>query len=99
MFKGNYTQYQNQYEQEQLEQQRQYEQYISENKDCPKPVKLNEIKRNKWHKHHQNKNKSIAPDRLSASKQKARLRRRSKQAKHIEKEWNIWKKLKTTKLS
>ena len=55
VFKGNYTQYQNQYEQEQLEQQRQYEQYISENKDCPKPVKLNEIKRNKWHKHHQNK--------------------------------------------
>ena len=74
MFKGNYTQYQNQYEQEQLEQQRQYEQYISEKQDCPKPVKLNEIKRNKWHKHHQNKNKSIAPDRLSASKQKARLR-------------------------
>ena len=57
VFKGNYTQYQNQYEQEQLEQQRQYEQYISENKDCPKPVKLNEIKRNKWHKHHQNKTK------------------------------------------
>ena len=55
VFKGNYTQYQNQYEQEQLEQQRKYEQYISENKDCPKPVKLNEIKRNKWHKHHQNK--------------------------------------------
>ena len=99
VFKGNYTQYQNQYEQEQLEQQRQYEQYISENKDCPKPVKLNEIKRNKWHKHHQNKTKSIAPDRLSASKQKARLRRSLKTSKHIEKEWNIWKKLKTTKLS
>ncbi|MDM6682989.1 hypothetical protein P7358_14665, partial [Staphylococcus aureus] len=30
VFKGNYTQYQNQYEQEQLEQQRKYEQYISE---------------------------------------------------------------------
>ena len=74
VFKGNYTQYQNQYEQEQLEQQRQYEQYISENKDCPKPVKLNEIKRNKWHKHHQNKKQKYST-RSFASKQKARLRR------------------------
>ena len=36
--KSVYTQYQNQYEQEQLEQQR-HEQYISENKDCPSKAK------------------------------------------------------------
>ena len=76
MFKGNYTQYQNQYEQEQLEQQRQYEQYISEKQRLSQASKA---KRNQAQQMAQasskQKTKSIAPDRLSASKQKARLRR------------------------
>ena len=87
MFKGNYTQYQNQYEQEQLEQQRQYEQYISEKQRLSQASKA---KRNQAQQMAQasskQKNKSIAPDRLSASKQKGTVEKAAqKQAKHIEK--------------
>lgn len=100
VFKGNYTQYQNQYEQEQLEQQRQYEQYISEKQRLSQASKA---KRNQAQQMAQasskQKNKSIAPDRLSASKQKGTVEKAAqKQAKHIEKEWNIWKKLKNHKV-
>ena len=92
-------QYQNQYEQEQLEQQRQYEQYISENKDCPKPV----AKRNQ-----------SATNGTSIIKTKTKYSTRSfkciktkgtveKAAQNklsiLKKEWNIWKKLKNHKLS
>ena len=98
MFKGNYTQYQNQYEQEQLEQQRQYEQYISEKQRLSQASKAKRNQAQQMAQASSKQNKSIAPDRLSASKQKARLRRCSKQAKHIEKEWNIWKKLKNHKV-
>ncbi|MGS0657732.1 ABC-F type ribosomal protection protein Msr(A) [Staphylococcus arlettae] len=87
VFKGNYTQYQNQYEQEQLEQQRQYEQYISEKQRLSQASKA---KRNQAQQMAQasskQKNKSIAPDRLSASKQKGTVEKAAqKQAKHIEK--------------
>ncbi|MEQ6960413.1 ABC-F type ribosomal protection protein Msr(A) [Staphylococcus arlettae] len=87
VFKGNYTQYQNQYEQEQLEQQRQYEQYISEKQRLSQTSKA---KRNQAQQMAQasskQKNKSIAPDRLSASKQKGTVEKAAqKQAKHIEK--------------
>lgn len=100
VFKGNYTQYQNQYEQEQLEQQRKYEQYISEKQRLSQASKA---KRNQAQQMAQasskQKNKSIAPDRLSASKQKARLRRLLKNKLSIlKKEWNIWKKLKNHKV-
>ena len=87
VFKGNYTQYQNQYEQEQLEQQRKYEQYISEKQRLSQASKA---KRNQAQQMAQasskQKNKSIAPDRLSASKQKGTVEKAAqKQAKHIEK--------------
>ncbi|MBZ8172090.1 ABC-F type ribosomal protection protein Msr(A) [Staphylococcus cohnii] len=87
VFKGNYTQYQNQYEQEQLEHQRQYEQYISEKQRLSQASKA---KRNQAQQMGQasskQKNKSIAPDRLSASKQKGTVEKAAqKQAKHIEK--------------
>ncbi|PTF34466.1 macrolide efflux ABC transporter Msr(A) [Staphylococcus cohnii] len=87
VFKDNYTQYQNQYEQEQLEQQRQYEQYISEKQRLSQASKA---KRNQAQQMGQasskQKNKSIAPDRLSASKQKGTVEKAAqKQAKHIEK--------------
>lgn len=87
VFKGNYTQYQNQYEQEQLEQQRQYEHYISEKQRLSQASKA---KRNQAQQMAQasskQKNKSIAPDRLSASKQKGTVEKAAqKQAKHIEK--------------
>jgi macrolide transport system ATP-binding/permease protein len=87
VFKGNYTQYQNQYEQEQLEQQRQYEQYISEKqKDCPKPVKLKRNQAQQMAQASSKQKKNIAPDRLSASKQKGTVEKvAQKQAKHIEK--------------
>ncbi|MFH4934306.1 ABC-F type ribosomal protection protein Msr(A) [Staphylococcus cohnii] len=87
VFKGSYTQYQNQYEQEQLEQQRQYEQYVSEKQRLSQASKA---KRNQAQQMAQasskQKNKSIAPDRLSASKQKGTVEKAAqKQAKHIEK--------------
>ncbi|MGF3993416.1 macrolide efflux ABC transporter Msr(A), partial [Staphylococcus aureus] len=87
VFKGNDTQYKNQYEQEQLEQQRQYEQYIREKQRLSQASKA---KRNQAQQRAQatskQKNKSIAPDRISASKQKDTVEKAAqKQAKHIEK--------------
>ncbi len=83
-----------------LKQQRQYEQYISEKQRLSQASKA---KRNQAQQMAQasskQKNKSIAPDRLSASKQKGTVEKAAqKQAKHIEKEWNIWKKLKNHKV-
>lgn len=87
VFKGNYTQYQNQCEQEQIEQQHQYEQYISEKQRL---YQASKAKRDQAQQMSQasskQKNKSIAPDRLSASKQKGTVEKATqKQAKHIEK--------------
>ena len=87
VFKGNYSQYQQQREQEQLEQQRQYEQYISEKQRL---YQASKAKRKQAQQMSQaslkQKNKSIEPDRLSASKQKGSVEKAAqKQAKHIEK--------------
>ncbi|GAB5856632.1 hypothetical protein JMUB7542_27630 [Staphylococcus aureus] len=74
------------YKRQQLEQQRKYEQYISEKQRLSQASKA---KRNQAQQMAQasskQKNKSIAPDRLSASKQKGTVEKAQKQAKHIEK--------------
>lgn len=87
VFKGNYSQYQQQREQEHLEQQRQYDQYVCEKQRLSQASKT---KRKQAQQMSQaslkQKNKSIEPDRLSASKQKGSVEKAAqKQAKHIEK--------------
>ncbi|MEJ7483016.1 macrolide efflux ABC transporter Msr(A), partial [Staphylococcus warneri] len=75
----------------QLEQQRQYEQYISEKQRLSQASKA---KRNQAQQMAQasskQKYKSIAPDRLSASTQKGTVEKAAQiQAKHIEKRMEL----------
>ncbi|MCY1038372.1 ABC-F type ribosomal protection protein [Staphylococcus nepalensis] len=87
VFKGNYSQYERQLELENMEQQRQYDNYINEKK------RLAHASDNKRKKAQQiqtasakHKSKSMSPDRLSGSKQKDTVEKATqKQAKHIEK--------------
>lgn len=87
VYKGNYTQYQNQLKQERLEQQRQYEQYTNEKQRLSQASKTKQNQAQQMAQaSSKQKNKSIAPDRLSASKQKGSVEKAAqKQAKHIKK--------------
>lgn len=87
VFKGNYSQYHAQLEQEYIEHSRQYQQYQSEKTRLTKASEEKHKQAQKYGKAtSKQKNKSIKPDRYSASKQKDTVEKAAqKQAKHIEK--------------
>lgn len=87
VFKGNYSQYLEQINLEKIEQKREYEQYENEKRRLNKASIEKHKQAQKVNKvTDKQKNKSIKPDRYSASKQKDSVEKAiQKQAKHIEK--------------
>ncbi|NWK84611.1 ABC-F type ribosomal protection protein [Staphylococcus sp. GSSP0090] len=87
VFKGNYSQYQEQIKLEEIEQKKEYEQYENEKRRLKKASVEKRKQAQKVNKvTDKQRNKSIKPDRYSASKQKDSVEKAvQKQAKHIEK--------------